>query len=818
MKRFAALLFFAFASFCAAFADAAISLQGKASFDGAIYATEWPDGNKPAGGGCPSLWTCADKGTGVGQITEVSSTSFKITATGNDDEGDIVYAYKTCGANDCEVIGEIPVSWTGHIENFTGFGVGLTDNTGDSAYYVQAWWPNVGSARCKAGIPPNEDVNVQSSNTSPLPRRLAVTFDDSANEIRCHEYNGSTWQTFASFTRDFPDGTLGYVFGTSHITTASTTATLTNIARNVTITVYTPSDPPSGAPTLLADIPNQNLSQGVAFNACFSANFSGQTSYSISGLPAGTGLSFSASTGCFSGAPDGDDVAASPYTVSICGVNGSGSTCDPSQFTVAAVPGDTFTIASSATPADYTFDCAATANCGPGDIIVLGSGVHSNRSFNFKNLVGTIGSPITIRNDTSAGSRTTIRTASGRPRYGLQCFNCENVIITGLGGWSGQPAGECGVVDSPNGTQDGGEDAVDEHLTGCGILFDGLTNGMAQDMVLLDGTKKNITIEGLEFSGDWSGPGDGAFVEGHGVSLNGKSVCLADAPNEYIENITVRKNYLHNIHDTSMYLGSNYKATCDGLEDNTLPLRDIIVEYNVWDTIGEGGAKVKRVLSSDPTDALIRYNHGRNGGGSDAPQSSGHNSILFQCHEASCTAYGNVLDTTVTDGKTGPGLSCAIQHRPVADGTQVCHFYNNTIRNTSNHGVSGSRAASGSYGTTAQIEMRVEYNTIVDAARDTGNCVNVGSAITGAGFVRDMICAGAVTSISAGSSIVQSANQQGTVAAQNFVNSGAKNFRLTSSSPARNTGGVGGCPADDADKETRPKGGTCDRGADEFTE
>lgn len=795
--------------------------QASPSYDGVIYVSEYPNGDKPSGGTCPpATWTGLNLGDGGGTICDNGSgdLSFSVTGTNSIDNARIIH--KDAGAGEVQIEGHITASFGGSTEANAAIGLGLRESTNTGSWVAQckSLQTSSTSIQCQYGLTGSTtNVNCQASGAT-RPEWAAVTYYPTNNRFKGHtSADGSTWTE--CFSVDYtPSDVIAFFIGGSKSTTISLTATMEDFALLTEIDAY--DEVPDGGgnpPVLVNPIPDQNAAQTVPYTFNFTSYFTGATSHTVSGLPAAGGLSES-SDGVISGTPDSDDAAASPFQVTMCGVNGDGSTCDIAQFSVAAVPGDTFTISSSATPANYVFDCATTTNCGPGDVILIGSGTHVNRTINFKNLIGTAGSPITIRNDTTAGSRATIRLPSGRPRFGFQCDNCENVIITGLGGWSGQPAGECGVVDSPNGTQDGGEDAVDEHLTGCGILFDGLTNGIAQDMVFLDGTKKNITIEGLEFSGDWSGPGDGAFVEGHGVSLNGKSVCLADAPNEYIENITVRKNYLHNIHDTSMYLGSNYKATCDGLEDNTLPLRDIIVEYNVWDTIGEGGAKIKRVLSSDPTDAIIRYNHGRNGGGSDAPQSSGHNSILFQCFEASCTVYGNVLDTTVTDGKTGPGLSCAIQHRPVADGTQVCHFYNNTIRNTSNYGVSGSRADSGSYGTTAQIEMRVEYNTIVDAARDTGNCVNVGSAITGAGFVRDMICAGAVTSISAGSSIVQSANQQGTVAAQNFVNSGAKNFRLTSSSPARNTGGVGGCPADDADKETRPKGGTCDRGADEFTE
>ncbi len=503
--------------------------------------------------------------------------------------------------------------------------------------------------------------------------------------------------------------------------------------------------------------------------------------------------------------PPGASSGGAPGTPPAAGGGDAGATADAgtqedSGSEPAPNPSSPGTIFTVATNDPAVFDCKKKG-VKPGDTIVLASGVH-DLSRVFQNCSGSAGSYITIKNDTTAKAPTTIRTASGQPRYGIKFQDCEYVELTGLGGWSGHTSG-CGV-----------DDDLNAEGTDCGIYLDGATNGPAQDMVLLQGKRRFITIEGIEAEGDWSGKSDGNYTSAHGINTNDQKYCRDQHPGEWEEGITIRKTYLHNFVATSMYIGSNIDHVCNGSQDNELQLRSLVIEYNVWDTIGEGGAKIKSVPGSDPKQAIIRYNHGYDGGGSTATTAQGANSVGFACFEASCEVYGNLIDTTVNDGKTGPGLGCNMNHRPKSWGTQVCHYFDNVVRNTSGSGISASRRPSGCCGTTAPQELNVEYNTIVDAGQQAGSCINADSD-TGSGYARNNICAGNTKISSA--NITTLPNTTGTVAGQYFVAPNLGDYHLTTKSPAKNAG-TAPCPSTDADGAPRPKGGTCDTGAYELAE
>lgn len=470
------------------------------------------------------------------------------------------------------------------------------------------------------------------------------------------------------------------------------------------------------------------------------------------------------------------------------------------------------------------FDCEKTATkCGPGDTIKIDGGVHTNRRIEFRNLRGTAASPIRVINDTSDNARVTLESPSGRPRFGIMCYDCVHVIFDFLGGWQGQAPGQCGVVDNPDGIQNNSENAIDEYQNGCGLRIDGSDSagGSPQDAILLQGEHRYITIQGFEGVGSWAGPGDTNYEETHGFNTNDQQRCASDHPGEWVEYITLRKSYMHNYHSTAGYIGPNASIECNGIGANLVKQRDMLVEYVVVDTSGEGGIKFKSVPGSDPLEAIFRYNHVRNGGANPLGTDEGANNQLMTCFEASCTAYGNVLDTNFIDKPDGDGLSCGVLHRPASWGTQVCHFYNNTINNVQGHGVAVSRQAnSPRNGTTADIQIRAEYLTIVNPGQTSGNCVNIGGSVNGSGYVRNVICAGAsgVTSITGGANIQKQNNLQGVVSSMGFVNAALKNFKLTPSSNARNNSNGVGCPSVDLLKLTRPQGGVCDQGAIEFDE
>ena len=108
---------------------------------------------------------------------------------------------------------------------------------------------------------------------------------------------------------------------------------------------------------------------------------------------------------------------------------------------------------------------------------------------------------------------------------------------------------------------------------------------------------------------------------------------------------------------------------------------------------------------------------------------------------------------------------------------------------------------------------RVYNNTVVKAG---ANGISVGGDAAG-GFVRDNIVADAVgTDVKAPANVSTTNNRIGTVAQMGFVGASANNFRLLSTSPARNAGSSG-APATDFDGVSRPQGGAPDQGAFEHS-
>lgn len=87
----------------------------------------------------------------------------------------------------------------------------------------------------------------------------------------------------------------------------------------------------SGQPPSWSAIPLQNWSEGTAVNLDFRAFCTDAVTFSIAGLPAGTGLSLNPSTGVLSGSPNLFDAAGAPgtttsYTFNVSATNATGTT------------------------------------------------------------------------------------------------------------------------------------------------------------------------------------------------------------------------------------------------------------------------------------------------------------------------------------------------------------------------------------------------------------------------------------------------------------------------------------------------------------
>ena len=779
--------------------------------------TAYPSGDKPqAGCTINSGYTLLAKGTAAGEVCDEGGGDATVTASGADDEGDELLAYQSCSTADCQVSVGVPElgAWTGDIESFTAFGVEICESTADDAWCVRAMAFGNGTLRCKAGTPGPDDYNVNGSGGAPV--WLMVTHDDSADELRClQSANGSDWTTFGTYSRALAEPSIGGIMATSHSEVATTTATLTDLSFGTTITGYTPDDPdPGSPPTQTSSISNQSGTQGVAFSLYISGNFTGETSYSASGLPGSTGLSFSTSTGVLSGTPAAADVSASPYNLSMCGVNGDGSTCQSVQFTFspAAGGGDTFTAPDVGNTTASTFNCASTNGAngspwasirtsgsgstpGPGDTILITSGERGKTTF--QNCHGSSGSLLTIAK-TSSATRLQINGTSGDV---LTLRDTSHIKVDGLVNWTGHGSG-CGFD-----TTD-----VRNPLTDCGILI----VGAAENLVRFRGERRFITLQGVELDGTWNGPGTSAGGT-TGIFANDQTYCASDHPGEWMEGLRLNHNYIHDTEGPSTYIGMNISGGAAGScfdDGDVLRQRDLEISYNYLSVSGSNGIHVKSIVSTDPTEALLHHNYVEGVGGSNSVSSQGANNRSLACFEASCTAWANVIDANVTDDPQGPGMTCAINNRPTSWGTQTCHFYNNVISNMQGHGINATRNGTAfGGGSTPGINLQVEFNTIVNAGLGSGNCIQ-GNASGVSGVARNNICAGDTTI----AGLTQTNNRTGTPAAQNFVNLGALNLRLTSSSPARNGGTAAGCPDDDADGVTRPQGGQCDQGAYEFDE
>jgi len=192
-------------------------------------------------------WTIATKGDASGTIVENSPTSLTINAAGTSDHANILYAYKTITSGDIQVKALIPTSWTGHVETWTGFGVGLSEGTAYEDYWAQTWWPNLGGARAKYGTYISQNSMSGIAGTS-LPRWLAITYDATANEIKFWESaDDADWfQIGTTLSKTLTYDVVAYVWGASQDPTLESTATLTNCAVSATITISEATPPEPG--------------------------------------------------------------------------------------------------------------------------------------------------------------------------------------------------------------------------------------------------------------------------------------------------------------------------------------------------------------------------------------------------------------------------------------------------------------------------------------------------------------------------------------------------------------------------------------------
>lgn len=211
----------------------AVSLVGDMSL---LFAVTEP-APAPAG-----TWTPFSKGDGSGSVTENSSSSLTINASGSNDEANIHGAYRSVASGDIELTGIIG-SFSGYTENFTGFGIGLTEGLGDGEFFAQVWVPDVETPRGKHGTPPNYTTQTGVAGH----RQTKLTYDDTAKEIKeWGSSDGVDWfQIGSTISKTLSYPILVYGFGTSHDVTQESIATISGltIASSITVVEATPPSP-----------------------------------------------------------------------------------------------------------------------------------------------------------------------------------------------------------------------------------------------------------------------------------------------------------------------------------------------------------------------------------------------------------------------------------------------------------------------------------------------------------------------------------------------------------------------------------------------
>ncbi len=235
-------------------AKADLSVQYAVNSDNTIN-SGFPAGNKPAGGASCSTWTCAQKGDATGEIDEGTPDTNLDFSASSSNTFNPEYAYQLCAdSGDCQVEAQLPLLWTGHTENFTGFGVGISEGTADDDYFANCWWANTTPARFTRGTPASNTSEIGTS-TPNLPEYVGIKYDQSETEISCWTSpDSSTWTQVGSTVTKTLSCTGGncptYVFGTSSDVAQTTFVSITDAVFTTTIDI-SGSPPPNPGPNAL---------------------------------------------------------------------------------------------------------------------------------------------------------------------------------------------------------------------------------------------------------------------------------------------------------------------------------------------------------------------------------------------------------------------------------------------------------------------------------------------------------------------------------------------------------------------------------------
>jgi hypothetical protein len=776
-----------------AFGD--ISLQLQANFD-ATKSTKYPNGDKPQGGTCPpSGWSGIALGDGGGEICAVSASEFDIAARGTNQGSDNYIVHKDGGGGEVQIECRITATYAGASGNFAAAGCGIRESATDTSWLFQVHSLQNGATalQCLYGAS-GSYTSVNGGAGQARPRYVAVTYHPSSGDVRGHASDdGSTWTEICATTRTLSDDEV-YVMGMSQSTTATLSATIDNIAVATEIDAYDEGGGGGGGPTLVTQIENQTLTQSSAFTLSVASNFTGELSYTATGLPGAGGLSFNAATGEFTGVPDADDVTASPFNVEVCAwtalAGGGLSTCDTAQFTVSAVPGDTFLLADVMTSSgDPRVVNCATEGVGPGDTIVIPGGITLNQKISFNNCVGTENARITIRNDTTDNEAAIYSKtdSDASPTYMWRFNNNEYVTVTGCGKYSGAPAGTLGVDET---TRELNRVSAGIILREVGAAVD------PQNFIFVTALSRRMTFECIEIDGDALDSG----VGGAGLQVNDHSQLASANPGFIREELTFSHMYVHDVGRSNDDLGEGLYIGPGISQD--IPLGDITVEYNIVENTSRDGITVKSAVHGTQ---LIQYNYVSNTGIGGSQTRTGQNEGFAIGDTVNYTARGNMaVDTGGPCFRNGNDDT----HAGTADGTGTIE--NNMWIRCGQHTPTNGHCLQIQIGSNdAAVSATVSNDTCVDP---DDNGYNFGG--DGTHTVRNSIITGAATAVSGATS---DNNRTTSLVFLFFVDDSGNefaDFELEALSAACNDV-VANAPATDYEGESRPMGTASDQGADE---
>lgn len=418
-----------------------------------------------------------------------------------------------------------------------------------------------------------------------------------------------------------------------------------------------------------------------------------------------------------------------------------------------------------------TFECNSVK---PGDTITLPAGTRG--PLRIRSCSGTQANPIVIRNDPSGTSPAVIQsTSTNAAGFVLQCEDCVGVEIDGSAKWKGAAAGKTYGI----------------KLT--------ISSGKSPSAFLkMAGKSRLFAIRNVEIDGRWPGGSN----NGSGINVNDQAIKRSANPGLWREKILIEDNYIHDVAKEGMYVGPNFSA-------GGLPLRDIVIRNNLVEDTGWDGINTKSMWSGDNR---IHHNVVRRAGKNQSFKNMPSQYSGIMNMGGTVKIYNNWVEAT---GQHGIGVWVQGGPKPSENkGPFEAQIWNNVIIDA---GLLWKSFMNASFGINVGAENGVErplpsiYNNTVIGSRQRG--INVGNN-AGAGVVRDNIVAGTGGNpvISAPSQVELLNNRVGSVAQIEFVDPSRKNYRLKSSSPARNEATNGFPPTDHGDVP-RPKEGAADQGA-----